>query len=141
MANNLQTRTVGRFRMDRKESLRSRPRVGFGGGQGSTWNDPRFPVRASDLCCGRLRDYSHNTGFSAGGPTFGGMISTRMTKTSRMRHGYVRGNGNGNLIAPRAAGRSQPSGSRVAQARVAQARPQPFWRSNFITRHLAWLRR
>jgi len=93
-----------------KEGLRSRRNYrataernqclsGVGCGLGSTWIDPRFQPNAQEMYPGGDAHYAH--GGHAGGPTFGAFLPAVFQTNGGWSHRYVRGFGDGNLIAPR----------------------------------------
>lgn len=101
-----------------KETLRSRGNYrrvaredqclpGIGCGLGSTWIDPRFEPGPPRMCCGATGDdvvtadavYAH--GGHAGGPTFGALTPAAFQPGGSWNR-YVRGFGDGHLVAPTA---------------------------------------
>ena len=95
-------------RAPRKETLRSRGDgraaaladqciTGVGCGLGSTWIDPRFEPGPQEMFPGGDAAYAH--GAHAGGPTFGAFIPY-VFQTSGAWDRYVRGFGDGSLVAP-----------------------------------------
>lgn len=96
------------LRAPRKETLRSRGDgraaaladqciTGVGCGLGSTWIDPRFEPGPQEMFPGGDAAYAH--GAHAGGPTFGAFIPY-VFQTSGTWNRYVRGFGDGSLVAP-----------------------------------------